>query len=123
MPKLKIKKGDKVVVITGRDKGKTGEVKKVLPAENRVVVDGINMVKRHTSPSAGNAGASSRKKPRSTSRTSPTSIPRPISRRASATRRSRTAGRSALPSGPARSSTPEARSHDDSSQRALRHGG
>ena len=56
MPKLKIKKGDKVVVITGRDKGKTGEVKQVLPAENRVVVDGVNMVKRHTSPSAGNAG-------------------------------------------------------------------
>jgi len=56
MPKLKIKKGDKVVVITGRDKGKTGEVKQVLPAENRVVVDGINMVKRHTAPSAGNAG-------------------------------------------------------------------
>jgi large subunit ribosomal protein L24 len=56
MPKLKIKKGDKVVVITGRDKGKTGEVKKVLRAENRVVVDGVNMVKRHTAPSAGNAG-------------------------------------------------------------------
>ena len=56
MAKLKIKKGDKVVVITGRDKGKTGEVKRVLPAENRVVVDGINMVKRHTAPSAGNAG-------------------------------------------------------------------
>ena len=56
MPKLKIKKGDKVVVITGRDKGKTGEVKQVLRAENRVVVDGVNMVKRHTAPSAGNAG-------------------------------------------------------------------
>jgi large subunit ribosomal protein L24 len=56
MPKLKIKKGDKVVVITGRDKGKTGEVKQVLPAENRVIVDGVNMVKRHTKPSAGNAG-------------------------------------------------------------------
>jgi large subunit ribosomal protein L24 len=56
MAKLKIKKGDKVVVITGRDKGKTGEVKLVLPAENRVVVDGVNMVKRHTAPSAGNAG-------------------------------------------------------------------
>ena len=54
--KYKIKKGDKVVVITGRDKGKTGEVKQVLPAENRVVVDGVNMVKRHTAPSAGNAG-------------------------------------------------------------------
>ena len=56
MAKLKIKKGDKVVVITGRDKGKTGEVKQVQPAENRVVVDGVNMVKRHTAPSAGNAG-------------------------------------------------------------------
>ena len=56
MAKLKIKKGDKVVVITGRDRGKTGEVKQVLPAENRVVVDGVNMVKRHTAPSAGNAG-------------------------------------------------------------------
>ena len=56
MPKLKIKKGDKVVVITGRDRGKTGEVKQVLPSENRVVVDGVNMVKRHTAPSAGNAG-------------------------------------------------------------------
>jgi large subunit ribosomal protein L24 len=56
MTKLKIKKGDKVVVITGRDKGKTGEVKQVMPAENRVLVDGVNMVKRHTKPSAGNAG-------------------------------------------------------------------
>jgi large subunit ribosomal protein L24 len=56
MAKLKIKKGDKVVVITGRDKGKTGEVKQVLPTENRVIVDGVNMVKRHTAPSAGNAG-------------------------------------------------------------------
>ena len=56
MAKLKIKKGDKVVVITGRDRGKTGEVKQVLPAENRVVVDGVNMVKRHTAPSTGNAG-------------------------------------------------------------------
>ena len=56
MAKLKIKKGDKVVVITGRDKGKTGEVKQVLPTENRLIVDGVNMVKRHTAPSAGNAG-------------------------------------------------------------------
>ena len=56
MPKLKIKKGDKVVVITGRDRGKVGEVKKVLPAENRVIVDGVNMVKRHTRPSAGDPG-------------------------------------------------------------------
>ena len=54
--KLKVKKGDTVVVVTGRDKGKTGEVKQVMPAENRVLVDGVNMVKRHTKPSAGNAG-------------------------------------------------------------------
>jgi len=45
--KLKIKKGDKVVVITGRDKGKTGEVMKVLREENRLLVQGVHMVKRH----------------------------------------------------------------------------
>jgi len=44
----KIKKGDKVVVLAGRDKGKTGEVTKVLPTEDRVVVAGVNVVKRHT---------------------------------------------------------------------------
>lgn len=52
----KIKKGDKVVVITGRDKGKTGEVLKVLVEENRVLVQGINMVKRHTRPGPQGAG-------------------------------------------------------------------
>lgn len=44
----KIKKGDQVVVLTGRDKGRTGTVLKVLPTEQRVVVEGINMVQRHT---------------------------------------------------------------------------
>src|SRR5262249_17032378 len=48
--KLKIKKGDKVVVITGRDKGKTGEVLKVLREENRLIVQGVHMVKRHQRP-------------------------------------------------------------------------
>ena len=43
----KIKKGDKVIVLTGRDKGKTGEVTQVLPKEERVVVSGVNVVKRH----------------------------------------------------------------------------
>ena len=52
----KIKKGDKVVVISGSDKGKTGEVLKVLPDDNRVVVQGVKMIKRHTRPSAGNQG-------------------------------------------------------------------
>lgn len=54
--KFKIKKGDRVVVITGRDKGKTGEVMRVLREEARVVVQGINMVKRHTKPSAASTG-------------------------------------------------------------------
>ena len=47
----KIKKGDNVVVLTGKDKGRTGQVLKVLPTDNRVVVQGINMVQRHTRPS------------------------------------------------------------------------
>ena len=45
--KLKVKKGDRVTVITGRDKGKTGEILKVLREENRVIVQGVNVVKRH----------------------------------------------------------------------------
>jgi large subunit ribosomal protein L24 len=45
--KLKVKKGDKVVVITGRDKGKSGEILKVMREQNRVLVQGVNMVKRH----------------------------------------------------------------------------
>lgn len=45
--KLKIKKGDKVVVTTGRDKGKSGDVLAVFPSENRAIVQGVNMVKRH----------------------------------------------------------------------------
>ena len=43
----KIKKGDKVVVTTGRDKGRTGEVVQVMPKEERALVRGVNMVKRH----------------------------------------------------------------------------
>jgi large subunit ribosomal protein L24 len=45
---MKIKKGDRVVVLTGRDKGRTGEVIKALPTESRVIVQGVNVVKRHT---------------------------------------------------------------------------
>ncbi|MEE2566931.1 50S ribosomal protein L24 [Hyphobacterium marinum] len=52
----KIKKGDKVVVLTGRDKGKTGEVIKSIPSESRVVVQGVNVVKRHNRPSQGSPG-------------------------------------------------------------------
>jgi large subunit ribosomal protein L24 len=46
--KMKIKKGDEVVVIAGRDKGKKGSVLRVLPSEKRLIVQGVNMVKRHT---------------------------------------------------------------------------
>ena len=56
MAKLKIKKGDKVVVLTGRDKGKTGEVLKALPRESKVIVQGVNVAKRHTRPSATATG-------------------------------------------------------------------
>lgn len=52
----KIKKGDRVVVLTGRDKGKEGEVLQVLPSENRLVVQGVNVVKRHTRPTQTAAG-------------------------------------------------------------------
>jgi len=52
----KIKKGDKVVVLAGRDKGKTGEVTKVVPAEARAFVAGVNMVQRHTKPQGVNEG-------------------------------------------------------------------
>lgn len=46
----KIRKGDEVVVITGKDKGKRGTVLRVIPADDRVVVEGINMVKKHQKP-------------------------------------------------------------------------
>jgi large subunit ribosomal protein L24 len=48
--KMKIKKGDRVKVIAGRSKGKVGDVLRVLPTESRVVVSGVNMIKRHTKP-------------------------------------------------------------------------
>ena len=54
--KFKIKKGDQVVVITGRDKGKKGEVLEVLRAESRIRVQGINMVKRHRRATQNDAG-------------------------------------------------------------------
>jgi large subunit ribosomal protein L24 len=54
--KLKVKKGDKVMVITGRDKGKSGEILKVLREQNRVVVQGINMAQRHQKQSMSQEG-------------------------------------------------------------------
>jgi large subunit ribosomal protein L24 len=52
----KIRKGDKVVLLTGRDKGRTGEVFEVRPDDNRVMVRGINMVKRHQKQTAQQEG-------------------------------------------------------------------
>jgi large subunit ribosomal protein L24 len=56
MPKMKIKKGDTVVVISGRDKGKSGEVLRVLPADRRLIVQGIHIARRHTKPRMGDPG-------------------------------------------------------------------
>jgi len=55
MASAKIKKGDRVIVLAGRDKGKQGEVLVVMPDEGRALVRGVNMVRRHTKPSAQNA--------------------------------------------------------------------
>ena len=56
MPKLKIKKDDNVVVISGRDKGKQGKVLRVFPAEARAVVQGVHIARRHSKPSMGDPG-------------------------------------------------------------------
>src|SRR3546814_13522602 len=53
---MKIRKGDKVVVTTGRDKGKAGTVLRAMPRESRLLVQGVNLVKRHTRPSATGGG-------------------------------------------------------------------
>jgi large subunit ribosomal protein L24 len=52
--KLHVKTGDTVVVISGKDKGKKGRILAAFPKDNRVVVEGVNMVKRHTKPNAAN---------------------------------------------------------------------
>lgn len=59
--KIKIKKGDQVVVLTGRDKGAKGEVLDVLRAESRVLVQGVNMVTKHQKPSQISAGGLTKK--------------------------------------------------------------
>ena len=56
MTKLKVKKGDKVVVLTGKDKGKTGEIKKAMPDDNKVVVQGVNVQTKHRKPSQTGPG-------------------------------------------------------------------
>ena len=54
---MKLKVGDKVVVISGKDKGKEGKIIKTLKAENRVVVEGVNVVKKHIKPNGQTAGS------------------------------------------------------------------
>ena len=54
--KMRMKKGDQVMVITGRDKGKIGEVLRLFPKDNRALVQGVNMIKRHTRPTQASAG-------------------------------------------------------------------
>jgi len=53
---FKFRKGDKVVVLTGRDRGKVGEIIKSVPDYDRVIVQGVNVVRRHTKPSASSSG-------------------------------------------------------------------
>lgn len=50
MPKVHVKEGDRVVILSGKDRDKKGKVLEVFPADNKVVVEGINMVKRHQRP-------------------------------------------------------------------------
>lgn len=59
--KLKVKKGDQVIVISGRDKGKKGQVIKVFPKAGRIVVQGINLVSKHVRASAADAGGIKKK--------------------------------------------------------------
>lgn len=51
---MKLKKGDKVIVISGKDKKKIGTIQKVFPKENKVVVEGVNLCKKHVKPTQGN---------------------------------------------------------------------
>ena len=54
MSAAKIKKGDKVVVLSGKDKGKHGEVTKAMPKDGKVIVSGVNIITRHKKPTQGN---------------------------------------------------------------------
>lgn len=56
MVKLKVKTGDEVIVITGKNKGKRGKILKVLPKENKAIVAGVNIVKKHTKASQHSEG-------------------------------------------------------------------
>lgn len=55
--KMKLKKGDQVMVVSGKDKGKTGTITRALPAEGKVVIDGIALAKHHLKPKGGQSGS------------------------------------------------------------------
>jgi large subunit ribosomal protein L24 len=55
-PKLRLKKGDKVIVVAGRDKGKSGLILEMYPSKNSALVEGVNMVTKHQKPRAEEAG-------------------------------------------------------------------
>ena len=61
MSKLKIKKDDEVIVLTGKDKGAKGKVLKVMPSENRVLVQGVNVATKHNKPTQFSAGGIEKK--------------------------------------------------------------
>jgi large subunit ribosomal protein L24 len=61
----KIRKGDRVILLAGKDKGRTGVVEKVLPEDQRVIVTGLNLVQRHTKPSQGDPQGGVKTKPAS----------------------------------------------------------
>ena len=54
MPKIHVKRGDTVLILSGKDQGKKGEVLKVVPKKNRIIVQGVNMVTKHVKPNVAN---------------------------------------------------------------------
>ena len=93
----KIKKGDSVVVITGRDKGRTGKVRQVMPKESRAFVEGINLVKRHQKQTQTTEGGIISKEAPIHLSNLLIADPRTASRAVSASRSSKTVARSASP--------------------------
>jgi large subunit ribosomal protein L24 len=63
MAGAKIKKGDSIVVLSGKDKGRTGTVQSVMPKDGKVVIDGVNMIARHRKPSQQNPQGGIDRKP------------------------------------------------------------
>lgn len=53
---MKVKKNDKVIILAGKDKGKTGEIREVIPSKNKVIVTGVNIISKHTKPTQNSKG-------------------------------------------------------------------